>query len=93
MRLYDAQPIYTASRSLGHVPIIDKNGRGREVIPLAPHEAVGYRERTVAERFNSRLKEEFGGGSVMVRGAQKVGLHLMFGVIALFADQLLKLIS
>jgi hypothetical protein len=90
---YDAQPIYTASRSLGHVPIIDKNGRGREVIPLAPHEAVRYRERTVAERFNSRLKEEFGGGSVMVRGAQKVGLHLMFGVIALFADQLLKLIS
>jgi len=29
----------------------------------------------------------------MVRGAQKVALHLMFGIIALFADQLLKLIS
>jgi len=28
-----------------------------------------------------------------LRGAQKVGLRLMFGVIALFADQLLKLIS
>jgi hypothetical protein len=90
---YDAQPIYAVSRSLGHVPIIDKNGRGREVIPLAPHEAARYKERTVAERFNSRLKEEFGGGNVMVRGTQKVGLHLMFGVIALFADQLLKLIS
>lgn len=35
----DAQPIYTVSRSLGHVPIIDKNGRGREIIPLAPPEA------------------------------------------------------
>jgi hypothetical protein len=90
---YDAQPIYAVSRSLGHVPIIDKNGRGREVIPLAPHEAARYKERTVVERFNSRLKEEFGGGNVMVRGAQKVGLHLMFGVIALFADQLLKLIN
>ena len=90
---YDAQPIYAVSRSLGHVPIIDKNGRGREVIPLAPHEAARYKERTVAERFNSRLKEEFGGSNVMVRGAQKVGLHLMFGVIALFADQLLKLIN
>jgi hypothetical protein len=45
----------------------------------------------VAERFNGRLKEEFGGGNVMVRGAQKVRLHLMFGVIALFADQLLKM--
>jgi hypothetical protein len=90
---YDAKPIYAVSRSLGHVPIIDKNGRGREVIPLAPHETVRYRERTVAERFNSRLKEEFGAGNVMGRGAAKVRLHLMFGVIALFADQLLKLIS
>jgi hypothetical protein len=90
---YDAQPIYAVSRSLGHVPIIDKNGRGHRVTPLAPHEAARYRERTVAERFNSRLKEEFGGSTVRVRGAKKVGLHLMLGVITLFADQLLKLIS
>jgi hypothetical protein len=47
----------------------------------------------VAERFNGRLKEEFGGDHVMVRGARKVGLHLMFGVMVLFADQLLKLVS
>jgi hypothetical protein len=78
---YDAQPIYAVSRSLGHVPIIDKNGRGREIIPLAPHEAARYKERMVAERFNSRLKEEFGGGNVMVRGAQKITLHLMFGEV------------
>jgi Transposase domain (DUF772) len=90
---YDAQSIDATSRSLGHVPIIDRNGRGREVIPLAPHEAARYKERTVAERFDSRLKEGFGGSNVMVRGAQKVMLHLMFGVIALFADQLLKLIN
>jgi hypothetical protein len=89
---YDAQPIYEVSRTLGHVPIIDKNSRGRDVIPLAPHEKVRYRERSVAERFNGRLKEEFGAGNVMVRGAKKVRLHLMFGVIALFADQVLKLI-
>jgi hypothetical protein len=90
---YDAKPIYEVSRSLGHVPIIDKNSRGKDVIPLAPHEAIRYRERTVAERFNSRLKEDFGGRNVMVRGAEKVRLHLMFGVIAVFADQLLKLIN
>jgi hypothetical protein len=89
----DAQPIYLVSRSLGHVPLIDKNGRGREVVPLPPHEAARYKERTVAERFNVRLKEELGGDDVMVRGAKKVGLHLMFGAIALLADQLLKLIS
>jgi hypothetical protein len=90
---YDAKLIYEVSRSLGHVPIIDRYSRGKEVAPLAPHETVRYRERTVAERFNSRLKEEFGAGNVMVRGAEKVKLHLMFGVIALFADQLLKLIN
>jgi hypothetical protein len=90
---YDAKPIYEVSRTLGHVPIIDKNFRGLDVIPMAPHEAARYRERSVAERFNSRLKEEFGAGRVMVRGSEKVRLHLMFGVIALFADQLLKLIS
>jgi hypothetical protein len=60
---------------------------------LAPHEAARYKERTVSERFNGRLKEEFGGDNVMVRGAQKVGLHLTFGVMVLFADQLFKLIS
>jgi hypothetical protein len=74
---YDAPPIYAVSRSRGHVPIIDKNGRGREVIPLAPHEAARYRERSVAERFNSRFKEDFGAGNVMVRGPEKVRLHLM----------------
>ena len=90
---FDAQPIYEVSRSLGHVPIIDRNSRGKDIVPLPPHEAVRYRERSVAERFNSRLKEDFGAGNVMVRGANKVRLHLMLGVIALFADQLLKLIN
>ena len=87
---YDAAQIWDRSRELGHVPIIDKNPRGKEAIPMAPHEAVRYNERTAAERCNSRLKEEFGGRSVMVRGANKVLLHLMFGVLALSADQLLK---
>jgi hypothetical protein len=81
------------SRSLGHVSIIDRNCREKDVVPLAPHEVARYRERSVAERFNSRLQEAFGGANVMVRGAEKVRPHLMFGVIAPFADQLLKLIG
>jgi hypothetical protein len=88
---YDAGLIYEVSKSLGHVPIIDKNSRGKEIIPMAPHEAARYNERTAAERFNSRIKEEFGARNVMVRGAKKVMMHLMFGVVAVFADQLLKL--
>ena len=88
---YDAKPIYEVSKNHGHVPIIDKNPRRKEVIPMAPHEAARYKERTVVERFNSRLKEEFGGRTVMVRGARKVMMHLMFGVVAIFADHLMKL--
>jgi len=88
---YDAGPIYQVSKSLGHVPIIDKNSRGKQTIPMAPHEAARYNERTAAERFNSRIKEEFGAGNIMVKGAQKVMMHLMFGVLSIFADQLLKL--
>lgn len=87
---YDAGQIWEQSRALDHVPIIDRNPRGGEVVPMAPHEAQRYNERTASERFNSRLKEEFGGRNVMVRGARKVMIHLMFGVVALFADQLLK---
>lgn len=88
---YDAGPIYEVSRSLGHVPLIDKNPRGKEVVPMAPHEAARYNERTAVERFNSRMKEEFGADNVMVRGVQKVKMHLMFGIMALFADHLIKL--
>lgn len=90
---YDAKPIHEVSKALGHVPIIDCNPRRGESVPMSPAEAVRYNERTVAERFNARLKDEFGGRSVMVRGAEKVNLHLMFGVIVLFADQLLKLMT
>lgn len=87
---YDAAQIWEQSRELGHVPIIDRNPRGKEVIPMAPHEAVRYNERTVVERSNGRLKDELGARNVMVRGADKVMMHLMFGVLTLFADQLLK---
>jgi hypothetical protein len=88
---YDAESIYQVSRSLGHVPIIDKNPRSGSVLPMAPADALRYNGRTVAEHTNGRLKEEFGGRHVKVRGHKKVKLHLMFGIIALFADQLLRL--
>lgn len=88
---YDAKEIYKVSRSLNHVPIIDRNPRRGDAIPMSPAEAVRYNERTVAERANGRLKEEFGCRKVKVRGHKKVRLHLLFGVITLFADQLLRL--
>jgi hypothetical protein len=42
---YDAQLIYAVSRSLGHVPIIDENGRGQEVIPWRPMRLPGIRNK------------------------------------------------
>ena len=90
---YDAKRIDETSRGLGHVPLTDRNGRGHEVSPMAPHEAERYKIRSGAERANSRLKEDFGASNVMVKGHSKVTQHLMFGVITLFADQLLRLIG
>jgi hypothetical protein len=60
---------------------------------MAPHEAERNKLRSCAERANSRLKEDFGANNVKVRGHSRVTLHLMFGVIALFADQILRLIG
>jgi len=88
---YDANLIHEHSRSLGHVPIIDQHGRRKDIIPFDPATERRYRERTVAERGNSRLKDEFGLRHLRVRGHPKAHLHNMLGLIALFADQALKL--
>jgi len=81
------------SRSLGHVPLIDHNPRRGVKLKFDPPEAQRYKERTVAERMNARLKDEFGGNNVWVRGPVKVMSHLMFGVLALSADQLMRLLQ
>ena len=52
-----------------------------------------YRERTTVERVNARLKDEFGGRTVRVRGHAKVMCHLMFGIVTLASDQILRLIA
>jgi hypothetical protein len=89
---YDSHYIRQDSQQLGHVPIIDPVRRpGQQKVPLAPHQQVRFRERTTAERVNSRLKDEFGGRFLRVRGHAKVMAHLMFGVLALTVDQLLRL--
>jgi hypothetical protein len=54
---------------------------------------VRCRERTTAERANARLKDEFRGRFVRVRGHAKVMCHLMFGILALTVDQLMRLLG
>jgi hypothetical protein len=87
---YDAPVIRQASEDVGHRPIIDANKRRGDALPFDPATAVRFRERTTAERGNSRLKDDFGGRHLRVRGHAKAHLHVMFGLVALFADQLLK---
>jgi hypothetical protein len=90
---YDAPQIRTAIESLGHVAIIDANPR-RGGVPeekiFDPATAKRYNERTTAERGNSRLKDEFGLRNLRVRGHAKAHLHIMFGVLALFANQIAR---
>ena len=88
---YCSFELHEHCRSLGHVPLIDHNPRKGEKEAFEPADAVRYNERTVAERSNARLKDEFGARCVRVQGGTKVMGHLMFGVLALSADQLMRL--
>lgn len=102
---YDAQEIHAISERLGHVPIIDPNprrdkalkealrreARARRTAGHPDARTVRYRIRTAVERTNARLKDEFGARHVRVRGPIKVACHLMFGLLALTADQIIRL--
>src|SRR5271165_184906 len=86
---YDAAAIHDQSRALGHAPIVDRNFRadhegkaewGREVerpklIHMPDFDDLIYDFRTMAERVNARLKDEFGARFLRVRGALKVKCH------------------
>jgi hypothetical protein len=87
---YDCKAIRQHSRRLGHVPIIDYQKHGSVKPELSPAQRERYKERGAAERVNARLKEEFGGRTVRVRGWAKVMTHLMFGILALCVDQILR---
>lgn len=89
---YDAKEIKDYEGSLQHVPIIDNNPRRGEKLEMDPATKRRYNERTTVERDNGRVKDEFGGRTVRVRGHAKVWAHLTFGVLVLAADQLLRLV-
>ncbi len=79
-------PLRKNSRSWKRV--IDTETRAHE---MTWAEGDRFRERTMVERVFSRWKDEFGARVIRVRGAAKIMTHLMFGVVALTVDQLLKL--
>ena len=64
----------------------------RRTLGLVFPEERRYVVRSGSERINGRLKDEFGGRHVRVRGYDKVLAHLMFGMTVLTASQLMRLI-
>lgn len=103
---YDSPIIIEHSQSLGHVPIIDINPRkkgqkaelelelkAKRCAGYKTCESIRYNQRSSVERVNGRLKDEFGGRMVRVKGHAKVMSHLMFGIIALTVDQLMKFLE
>ncbi len=87
---YCSPMIRAHSERLGHVPLIDHNPRGGAKIHFAPHQAQRFKERSTVERVNARLKDHFGVCRVNVCGHAKVLAQMMFAVLALSADQLLR---
>ena len=102
---YDADGVVAHSKKLNHVPIVAPNHRRGtrkpsqlpKVFPVVPAPELTWaqqerlKERTMIERVNGRLKDEFGASHLRVRGAVKVTAHLMFGVLALTVDQWLRM--
>ena len=89
---YCSEELRQHSRNLGHVPLIDHNPRNGTKRAFDACEAQRYKERTVAERMNARLKDEFGANRIYVRTHSKVMCHLMFGILALCAEQIMRLL-
>ena len=101
---YDAAAIFARSEALAHVAVIDPNFRAqhdlkadwalecaqRKFIAMPDPDDVLYDFRTMVERVNARLKDEFGARFLRVRGAIKVKCHLMFGILALTVDQIFR---
>lgn len=102
---YDAPEIRAKSVALGHVPIIDANprrggkaaaeaeSRAKRTAGCEPAEDVRYNQRSSAERVNSNLKDNCGGKTVRVRGSAKVFCHLMFGILVVAVEQIMRLVT
>ena len=89
---YDAPEIHAFSRGLGHVPVIDPNKRRGTATELEPDRKRRFRGRTVVERTNSEIKDNYGGRHIRVKGPDKVFCHLMFGLLAITVKQLFNML-
>ena len=100
---YSAKKIVALRRASGRVPIIDPKPRKKKAADrreqkaqcnagLIPAERVRYREYSTVERAGGRLEDEFGGRNIPVRGHEKVLCNLMFSVVKLTVNQMLRMV-
>ncbi|MCP4299292.1 MAG: transposase [Gammaproteobacteria bacterium] len=104
---YEATAIDAYSRHFGHQPLIaasdrhDPGCRAKHASERKRLTRLGFetpedrhfRYRIGAERVAGRLKDDFGACCVRVRGHAKVFCHLGFGILALTAQSLLRLVA
>jgi hypothetical protein len=92
---YDAKAIRKKAKKLKHEVLIKPVDRPNAKKPRewTEQQKQRFKGRTIVEQQNARLKDEFGGRHIYVRSAPKVMAHLMFGVIALTVDQVLRTVG
>ena len=78
--------------NLEHVPVIDPNKRRSDAKELEPDRKQRFCGRTVVERTNSEIKDNYGGRHIRVKGPTKVFCHLMFGLLAITVKQLFNML-
>lgn len=90
---YDAQAIRDKAAALGRQTLIkpvNRRNKDNTPAPWSEDDKERFKIRTVVEQIFGRLKDEFGGRHIYVRGASKVMAHLMFGILALTTDEILR---
>jgi len=87
---YDATEIHAFVHDRFSVPIIDGNKRRGETRVFTDNQEERYKKRGAVERDYATIKDWLGGRFVMVKGAAKVFMHLMFGVLVNNARKLVK---
>lgn len=103
---YDHPEIKKHSAFLGHSSVIDKCPQNKaqkiekeaekdrkKILNFKTAEDKRYKERFPKERFNALYKDYNGGRSIFYRGYEKVSCHVMFGILALAASTIIKIIQ
>jgi hypothetical protein len=87
---YDAKENRQFTSKKNKIALIDPHNRQGQCNFLDPAARRRFKERTTVERVFSRLKDSYGARFVRVHDPPKVMAHLMFGVLALTAEQLVR---